>query len=104
MSPEALRRGEAIGVLVSDFDLLEAVAGGSSRADLDCFGWELRERFAVLLAPFTRSMDSNNVNGYASVTIGADGLPLLLLYDAYNGALKTIHCANTFCVPYFRRR
>ena len=52
----------------------------------------------------TLETDSNNVNGYASVTIGADGLPLLLVYDAYNGALKTIHCANTFCVPYFRRR
>ena len=52
----------------------------------------------------TLETDSNNVGGYASVSIGADGLPLLLVYDAYNGALKTIHCADTFCVPYFRRR
>jgi hypothetical protein len=47
---------------------------------------------------------NGDVGKYSSVTIGADGLPLISYYDAGNGALKVAHCADTFCVPYFRRR
>ena len=37
-------------------------------------------------------------------TLGADGLPLISYYDATNGDLWAAHCADTFCVRYFRRR
>lgn len=41
---------------------------------------------------------------HTSVTIGTDGLGLISHYDKTTGNLKVAHCANTFCVPYFRRR
>jgi hypothetical protein len=40
----------------------------------------------------------------SSITIGADGLPLVAYRDSTNGDLKVAHCTNTFCVPYLRRR
>jgi hypothetical protein len=46
----------------------------------------------------------DDVGWYTSVTIGADGLPLISYYDATNEALKVFHCANAFCTDYFRRR
>jgi Collagen triple helix repeat (20 copies) len=39
-----------------------------------------------------------------SITIGRDGLGLISYYDDTNGDLKVVHCSNTFCVPYLRRR
>jgi hypothetical protein len=39
-----------------------------------------------------------------SITIGGDGLGLVSYYDDTNGDLKVVHCSNTFCVPYLRRR
>jgi hypothetical protein len=52
------------------------------------------------------TLDSAGFVGYhTSITIGADGLGLINYYDYSNyGLLKVAHCANTFCVPYFRRR
>jgi hypothetical protein len=44
------------------------------------------------------------VGQYTSVTIGADGLPLVSYYDVTNGDLKVFHCASPSCAPYFRRR
>jgi hypothetical protein len=44
-----------------------------------------------------------------SITIGADGLPVvsyygrLDLHHPYFG-LKVLHCSNATCVPYWRRR
>lgn len=46
-----------------------------------------------------------NTSSYpTSVTLGADGLPLIAYYDTTNTGLKVTHCANVFCSPYFRRR
>ena len=45
-----------------------------------------------------------NVGQYTSITIGADGLPVIAYYDLTNGDLKVAKCANSFCRPYFRRR
>jgi hypothetical protein len=42
--------------------------------------------------------------GYASVTIGTEGLGLISYEDGATGDLRVAHCSNTFCVPYFRRR
>ena len=51
------------------------------------------------------TLDSTaNVGKYSSITIGADGLGLISYYDSTNSDLKVVHCANTFCSPYFRRR
>ena len=47
---------------------------------------------------------SSNVGQYSSITIGADGLPILSYLDGGNGNLKVAHCASAYCVPYFRRR
>jgi hypothetical protein len=45
------------------------------------------------------------VGKYTSVTIGADGLPLITYFDDYpNYDLKVAHCDNPLCTPYFRRR
>ena len=44
------------------------------------------------------------VGQYSSITIGADGLPLISYFDETNGNLKVVHCSNSFCQPYLRRR
>ncbi len=49
--------------------------------------------------------DPGNWIGYStSITIGADGLPIIGYYNLGAGTLKVAHCANVFCTPYFRRR
>jgi Collagen triple helix repeat (20 copies) len=39
-----------------------------------------------------------------SVAIGVDGLPLVGWEDQTSASLEVVHCSNTFCIPYFRRR
>jgi len=36
-------------------------------------------------------------SGYASATVGADGLPIIAYYDGTNGDLKVAHCSDTAC-------
>lgn len=52
----------------------------------------------------TLASSGGSVGMYSSVTIGADGLPLISYYDATNDDLRAAHCADAFCVQYFRRR
>jgi hypothetical protein len=40
---------------------------------------------------------AGDVGQYTSVTIGADGLPLISYYDAEFGGLKAAHCADATC-------
>lgn len=47
---------------------------------------------------------TGNVGQYTSITIGADGLPVISYFDQTNGKLKVAKCTNAFCRPYFRRR
>lgn len=44
------------------------------------------------------------VGWYTSLTIGADGLPLVTYRDVTGTAVKVVHCPNVFCVGYLRRR
>jgi hypothetical protein len=44
------------------------------------------------------------VGWYTSLTIGADGLPLVTYRDVTGTAVKVAHCPNVFCVGYLRRR
>jgi hypothetical protein len=59
---------------------------------------------ACTAATVTTLDSAGNVGQYSSVTIGADGLPLITYYDATNSDLKVFHCSNALCAPYFRRR
>lgn len=52
----------------------------------------------------TLASSGGSVGMYSSVTIGADGLPLISYYDKTNGDLRAAHCADAFCVNYLRRR
>ena len=47
---------------------------------------------------------ANTVGEYSSITIGADGLPIIAYHDLTAHVLKVAHCANVFCTPFFRRR
>ncbi len=46
----------------------------------------------------------NAVGQYTSITIGADGLPIISYRDQTASSLKVAHCSNVFCTPFFRRR
>jgi hypothetical protein len=48
--------------------------------------------------------DTTNVGVLTSVTVGADGLPIIGYYDYTNFDLKVAHCSNRLCVPYHRPR
>jgi len=42
-------------------------------------------------------------NARTAITIGVDGLPIVVYYSTENN-LNAIHCTNPFCTPYWRRR
>ena len=44
------------------------------------------------------------VGDHTSITIGANGFPLIAYYDETKGDLKVATCTNHFCSSYFRRR
>lgn len=52
------------------------------------------------------TLDSaGDVGKYTSITLGADGLPIISYIEtATTNNLKTLHCANVLCVPYWRQR
>jgi hypothetical protein len=39
-----------------------------------------------------------------SITVCANGLPVISYHDITNDALKAVHCAKEFCVPFVRRQ
>ena len=41
--------------------------------------------------------DTDSVGSHTSITIGADGLPIISYYDGTNGHLKVAHCGNEDC-------
>ena len=44
------------------------------------------------------------VGTFNSITVGADGLPIVAYRDETNGALKVAKCANVLCLPNWSRR
>ncbi len=51
------------------------------------------------------TVDSAGLVGeYTSITLGADGLPVISYYDAGNSDLKVVKCTSATCVPFVRRR
>ena len=44
------------------------------------------------------------VGQFTSITLGADGLPIISYYDQTNGYLKVAKCTSANCVPFVRRR
>jgi|GEM_PF-1066872 len=55
--------------------------------------------------PTITTLDSAGDVGQAcSITIGADGLPIISYYDATNKTLKVAKCANQFCLNNWSRR
>ncbi len=71
--------------------------GGQSLGDLDV-------RFGVTAPPqslrgyATVTLDSaGDVGGGSSITIGADGFPVISYFDATNADLKVAHCGNAAC-------
>jgi collagen triple helix repeat protein len=59
---------------------------------------------ACSAATSTTVDSSGTVGWYTSLTIGADGLPLVSYRDVTGTAVKVAHCPNVFCVGYLRRR
>jgi hypothetical protein len=50
-------------------------------------------------------VDSSAVVGtHTAITVGADGLPLVIYQDVTSSNLKGLHCSNTACVPHARKR
>jgi predicted regulator of Ras-like GTPase activity (Roadblock/LC7/MglB family) len=47
---------------------------------------------------------AGDVGGFASIAIGADGLPVMAYFDNSDFNLKAAKCANPICAPYFWRR
>jgi hypothetical protein len=54
----------------------------------------------------TQTLDSSIccMGGEGEIAIGPDALPLVGYSGFSLGTPRVMHCANTFCVPYFRRR
>lgn len=49
----------------------------------------------------TAAFDIETVEGTPAITIGADGLPLIVIDDS---AIKAVHCSNAQCIRFFRTR
>ena len=47
---------------------------------------------------------AGNVGLRTSITLGADGLPVISYRDVTNGVLKVAKCTSATCVPFVRRR
>jgi hypothetical protein len=81
---------------------------GSSKGELrvaNCIDLACSRAVITTIDSFPTNL---RVGRYSSVTIGADGLPLISYYEdshyVTDGKLKVIHCGSDFCTPFFRRR
>jgi hypothetical protein len=59
---------------------------------------------ACTIATKTTVDSSGDVGSSTSITIGSDGLPFVSYRDVTGNSVKSVHCPNSFCVNYFRRR
>jgi hypothetical protein len=47
---------------------------------------------------------TGEVGWFTSLTIGADGLPVIAYHDMSQGDLKVVKCASATCMPFVRSR
>jgi hypothetical protein len=47
---------------------------------------------------------AGEVGWFTSMTIGADGLPVIAYHDMTQGDLKVLKCSSSTCMPYVRNR
>ncbi|MDQ1651003.1 MAG: hypothetical protein QOI35_203 [Cryptosporangiaceae bacterium] len=73
--------------VISYYDLANADVDIAHCADITC----------ATITHKSLDTEGDQGNGGDSVTIGADGLPLIAYYDATFGQLKTAHCADPAC-------
>jgi hypothetical protein len=51
----------------------------------------------VVCTSVTSNAIDATANGYSSLAVGADGLPILSYLDSTNGDLQVAHCADALC-------
>ena len=45
-----------------------------------------------------------DIGWFTSITLGADGLPVVAYHDMTNGNLKVVKCSSATCMPFVRSR
>jgi len=89
-----------------------SVTVGPNGQGLATFAWNTASRVYMSLCQdlactktdLNDSVVINSAPRYTSLTIGADGLPIIVYYDGSSGDLVADHCSDLSCAPYLRRR
>ncbi|NJD55350.1 MAG: hypothetical protein FIA94_02980 [Nitrospirae bacterium] len=78
-------------------NLNSEMVGGYKIADLDTRYGQTAPSQVPKANTLTTVVSANNVGSYSSITIGADGLPVISYWDATKAYLNVAKCANTVC-------
>ena len=80
--------------VISYYDLTNGVLRVAKCGNAACTG----------ASTITTVDSAGNVGLFSSITLGADGLPVISYYDSTNSDLKVAKCTSATCVPFVRRR